>query len=267
MRPIRTPPGRRRARRGSLERPVNARLYRVSFLVVAVPLLLLAFSSARPGSLAAPALPPNFDGAGASELAVEIASSYPNRPPGSAYALGAAGWVRDQLRAFGLRVRDDRWRERIPAGSVVALDNIWAVAPGQSRSAIVVMAHRDDTGVGPGANDNASGTAALIELARGYTAPSTAAAGSVRPVHTLVFLSTDGGSAGGLGATRFAGRSPFPIVAVVNLDALAGDGRPRILISGDTPRSAGALLVSTAARRVAEQTARRRETRPCQQAR
>ena len=36
------------------------------------------------------------------------------------------------------------------------------------------MAHRDDPGDGPGANDNATGTAALVELARGY-ALSTAA--------------------------------------------------------------------------------------------
>ena len=34
------------------------------------------------------------------------------------------------------------------------------------------MAHRDDTGVGPGANDNAIGTAALIELARAYASPA-----------------------------------------------------------------------------------------------
>ena len=46
-----------------------------------------------------------------------------------------------------------------------------AVAPGQSPDVIVVMAHRDDTGVGPGANDNASGTAALLELARTYARP------------------------------------------------------------------------------------------------
>ena len=36
------------------------------------------------------------------------------------------------------------------------------------------MAHRDDTGAGPGANDNASGTGALIELARLYYAGACA---------------------------------------------------------------------------------------------
>ena len=42
------------------------------------------------------------------------------------------------------------------------------------------MAHRDDTGVGPGANDNATGTAALVELARGY-AQAGHARGRARP--------------------------------------------------------------------------------------
>ena len=60
------------------------------------------------------------------------------------------------------------------------------------------MAHRDDTGGGPGANDNASGTAALIELARSYGTPAAAAgARALSPPHTLVFLSTDGGAFGG----------------------------------------------------------------------
>jgi len=63
MAATRTPARRRRARRGSLERPVNARLYRGAFLFLSLPLLILAFSIVRPGSLSAPLLPPNFDGA------------------------------------------------------------------------------------------------------------------------------------------------------------------------------------------------------------
>ena len=45
---------------------------------------------------------------------------------------------------------------------------------GRSPDAIVVLAHRDDDGAGPGANDNASGTAALIQLARSYCATAGA---------------------------------------------------------------------------------------------
>jgi len=119
------------------------------------------------------------------------------------------------------------------------------------------MAHRDNTGIGPGANDNASGTAALVELARGYAQADTPAGERVRPAHTLVFLSTDGGSFGSLGAVRFAEQLPFRIAAVVNLRSLAGPGPPRIVIAGDTPRSPAATLVETAAKRVLEQTGAR----------
>jgi len=38
------PARRRRARRGSLERPVNARLYRSSFLLVSLPLLTVGLA-------------------------------------------------------------------------------------------------------------------------------------------------------------------------------------------------------------------------------
>ena len=60
------------------------------------------------------------------------------------------------------------------------------------------MAHRDDSGVGNGLDDNASGTAALIELARSYV--PTAAAQRISVPYTLVFLSTDGGLLGGIGS-------------------------------------------------------------------
>jgi Peptidase family M28 len=109
------------------------------------------------------------------------------------------------------------------------------------------MAHRDDDGTGQGANDNASGTAALVELARSYSA-------RVIPAHTIVFLSTDGGSFGALGAERFARRLPFHVVATIALTAIGGPGKPRIEIAGDTPRSPSASLVQTAAHRIQEQT-------------
>jgi len=250
----RTPAGRRRARRGSVERPVNGRLYRASFAVVLLPLLLLAFTTSRPGVLGAPTLPPSFDGVGAKALATELATSYPDRAPGSAGALGAATWVRDQFRSFGLPIQTDSWQQRLPDGPVARLENIWAVAPGQSKNAIVVMAHRDNSGIGPGANDNASGTAALVELARGYTAANTPGAQRVYPAHTLVFLSTDAGLYGGLGAERFASHAPFHVAAVVNLTAIGGKEHPRLVISGDAPRTTAAVLAATTARRVAEES-------------
>ena len=48
-----------------------------------------------------------------------------------------------------------------------------------------------------------------------------------RPSHTLVFVSTDGGAFGALGAARFAESSPYrdDALAVISLDAIGGFGR------------------------------------------
>ena len=245
----------RRARRGSLERPVNSRLYRGSFVVVALSVLLLAFSIVRPVALPPPQLPANFDGPTARSLATYLASHYPDRSPGGAGSLAAAGWFRDQMRQYDLPVSTDTWTATIPGRGPTRLQNLWAVARGQTRQAIVVMAHRDDPGDGTGANDNATGTAALVELARGY-ALSTTPGTRVRSGHTVVFLSTDAGSFGGLGALRFASHPPFRVVAAIDLDAIGGRGEPRLEIAGDAPRSPAASLVETAARRIEEQAGR-----------
>jgi len=238
---------------------VNGRLYRSSFLLLSLPLLIAAFSVQRPTPLQRPVLPPAFDASTARRLADELATQQPDRTPGSAGAFQAAQWFREQLRPYGLPTRSDVWRETIPGLGKVRLENQTAVVQGQSPDVIVVMAHRDDTGAGPGANDNATGTAALIELARAFARPSTPAEGGVQTTHTLVFLSTDAGAFGGLGALRFAERSAFRdrVVAVVNLDALAGRGPPRVEITGDLPRSPTPVLPQTAARRLLEQTGAR----------
>ena len=246
----------RRARHGSLERPVNGRLYRGTWLLVAMPLLLAAFTVVRPTALPGPPLPATFDRASAVGLARDLAREYPDRSPGSAGATGAVQWYQAALAPYGLRTETDSFSATIPGRSRATLRNVLSVLPGRSPQAILLMAHRDNTGTGPGANDNASGTAALIELARTYARTSTGTAGGITPDHTLLFLSTDGGAYGALGATRFATHSPYRsrVVAAVNLDALAGHGSPRIELAGDQPHSPGATLLATVAARINEQT-------------
>lgn len=254
------PPPRRRPRRGSIERPVNGRVYRGTWLLIALPLLVAAFSVARPAPLAAPTLPPTFDGGAARQLAAELATRYPDRSPGSAGALGAARWVASQLRLYGLPVTTDSFDEAIAGVGVRRLQNVTAViggSAGQAPQTIVVMAHRDDTGNGPGADDNASGTAALIELARTYAAPATGSGTPpVTTAHRIMFVSTDAGDYGALGARHFLATSPFrhDVVAVVDLDSIAGAGPPRLEIAGDEPRSTAGALVRTAAARLTEQS-------------
>src|SRR5919204_631726 len=227
-------PPRRRPRPGSLERPVNARLYRGTWLLVGIPLLIAAFSVRKVEPLPAPqpALPPSFDRGGALTLATELAQLYPDRAPGTAGALGAAGWFRAQLAPYGLGVVADRFRAELPGRGTKILVNQLVTVPGRSSDEIVVMAHRDDEGSGPGANDNASGLATLIELAQSYGTPVAAPrARPVSPLHTLVFVATDGGAFGGLGARRFAETHRGHVLAVIDLSALAGRGPPLLVVA------------------------------------
>jgi hypothetical protein len=209
-----------------------------------LPLLLLAFSVARPPALQAPSLPPAFDGAAAASLAGELASRYPDRTAGSPDAVGAAAWFRAQLEPYGFIVRPDRFTATI-GGRRTTLVNLVTEKVGLSPREIVVMAHRDATGSGSSLNDNASGTAALIELARSY-AP-TAAAQPIKLPYSLVFLSTDGAAQGARGAAHFAAepQTRENVVAVLNLDSVGGAGRPRLVFGGDTPRSPAPGLVET----------------------
>src|SRR3954454_10041884 len=164
-------PPRRRPRRGSLDRPLSARAYRGTWLLVAVPLLVAAFTVARPAPIPRTELPPAFDGASAATLATDLAQKFPDRSVGTAGAGGAVGWMLSQLRPYGCRPRVERFTVDVPGRGRVRLANVVATAPGRSTSSIVVMAHRDNTGIDEGANDNASGTAALLELARSYANP------------------------------------------------------------------------------------------------
>lgn len=247
-------PERRRPRRGSLERPINGRLYRGTWLLVGLPLLLLAFSVARPAALQAPNLPPAFDKNAASALAADLTANAPNRVPGTPGATSAARWFRDQLQPYGITVRQEAFTATVPGRGRVRFVDLLATKAGLSQKTIVVMAHRDDTGAGPGANDNASGTAALIELARAY-APATQAARIHLP-YSLLFLSTDGAVYGGLGAAWFAAHAPEApnVIAVVNLDAIAGPKPPRLELNGDTPRSPTPGLVETIRTQLAAET-------------
>ena len=249
------PRGRRRPpRRGTVDRPLNVRLVRVSALIVVPAVLALLFSVSATGTLPRPQLEPLFDQDTAATLATELSSSWPSRLPGTTESGQAALWFSQTVSAFGLEVDEDVWTEDVPELGQVELRNVVAVVPGRSDQAVLLVAHRDNAGVSQPYGDNASGTAALIELARGY-APRGAAA-TPRPQRTLVLVSTDGGAYGGAGAARFARTSPYAdaAFAAIVLDGIAGGGHPRVSFSGDEPRSPAPALVRTAMTRIAEQT-------------
>jgi hypothetical protein len=254
MEAARPPRRRRRPRRGTVERPVNTRLVRVTSIVVAPALLALLFSISTTGRLPAPQLAALFDRGAAAAIASQLTSVYPSRVPGTLEDAGAAQWYRETISTFGFATDEDVWSEELPDIGRAELRNLVTVVPGRSPEAIVVVAHRDNSGIGKPHGDNASGTAALIEIARGFAPQETAP--TPRPQRTLVLVSTDAGAYGGAGARRFVSESPYAkdAIAAIVLDGLGNAGRPRIVLAGDKARSPAPALVSTAVARIRDQT-------------
>ncbi|MCB2406893.1 M28 family metallopeptidase [Hymenobacter lucidus] len=112
--------------------------------------------------------------------------------------------------------------------------NIIGYVPGriQPDSFLVVSAHYDHLGrMGkatyfPGANDNASGTALLLELADYYAKPDN------QPAYSVVFMAFGAEEAGLLGSSYFVQHPLFPLARIhflVNLD-LEGTGQDGITV-------------------------------------
>lgn len=248
-------------RRGTIARPISGRLYRLAWLLVLLPVAILALSVTEPTPLPAPRLPASFDGEAALVEAESFSSLFPDRTPGSPGSRRSAEWVALELAAAGLTVSELTFETELPDGGTVELVNVVGLLPpresGRSLKTIIVVAHRDNNGASPGTNNNATGTAVLLQIARQI--------GTTALDHTLVFVSLDGTSLSNAGARELAATgtdpaspfSPSRALAVVNLDTLGRPGRPRLLFGGDGESFASPVLVASADARVIDAVSER----------
>lgn len=124
--------------------------------------------------------------------------------------------------------RLDRW-----GGDPAAVDNhavnIVGVLPGRNPDlpAVLMMAHYDSTWSSPGAADDASGVAAVLESVRAIQARGA-------PDRTLVVLITDAEELNLDGARIFFSEHPLRdrVGAVINLEARGGGGRAFMFETG-----------------------------------
>jgi len=153
------------------------------------------------------------------------------------HGIGAARqWIFDQLQSYSprLQVRFDKWRvkQRTRIAKDVDLYNVVAILPGKTmpETQIVISAHYDSMGgtdpglPAPGACDDGSGTAAVMELARVLS--------HYEFDKTLVFMAFAGEEQGLVGSTLEATKAKkdaVQIEAVLNNDIIgtdtAGNGR------------------------------------------
>ena len=114
-----------------------------------------------------------FDPAAAAALSGQLFTEYPARVPGTFEAEGATRWYSETMSGLGLSTEEEAWTEDLPDLGTVELRNVVTTVPGRSEETIVLVAHRDNAGAEQPLGDNASGTAALVELARGYAPQET----------------------------------------------------------------------------------------------
>ncbi len=92
------------------------------------------------------------------------------RPSGSPEAERVRELIRARLRQAGWRSRDHEFQAQPPTGAPVAMTNVIGMREGERDELILVVSHYDTKRVPGvrfvGANDGASGTAVLLEVAR-----------------------------------------------------------------------------------------------------
>ena len=152
----------------------------------------------------------------------------------------AAEWIAAEFRRLGLSPGGDGGSyfqsfasSRSPSGGPVTLRNVVGVLPGadpaMTGQSALLTAHYDHLGFGwpdahkgdegrlhPGADDNASGVAVLLELAR-------ALAAGERPRRTIAFVAFTGEESGLQGSKHYVEHPAFPLektIGVINLDTV-----------------------------------------------
>ncbi|MEX1063386.1 MAG: M20/M25/M40 family metallo-hydrolase [Balneolaceae bacterium] len=166
----------------------------------------------------------------------------------------AANYIADHFREFELEPggEEDIYFQFFPlAGPMTQAmgvegllsRNVIGIIPGRAdlTEFLIIGAHYDAQGMGgiislgsesdpvvhPGADDNASGTAGLLELARYFSAN--------RPTRTLVFIAFSGEELGLLGSRFFVENPTLPegrILAMINLDMIGRMEEVDLTISG-----------------------------------
>jgi len=182
------------------------------------------------------------------ELNFLASDAMQGRGSGTAYERIAAEYVGSQFRQFGLEPGGDAdangnkgfvQRVALESPRVVETWNVIGILrgsdPAAATEAIVLSAHLDHLGVSDtlagdkifnGADDDASGCVAVLELAR-------ALAAGKRPRRTIYFVGFGSEERGGYGSRYFRDNPPVPltqIVANLNFEML---GRPDPKVGAD----------------------------------
>lgn len=165
-------------------------------LPLLVVLALVIWRARGPAPKPVSALGKEFSSARAEAVLRALLAEEVPHPVGTAANARVRERIVARFTALGYDTAIQRRFACNPLPVCAMVENIIARAPGARRAdAVVLMAHHDSVGAGPGASDDGTGVAALLEIAR--------ATRGERHRNPLLFLITDGEEAGLLGAEAF----------------------------------------------------------------
>jgi Zn-dependent M28 family amino/carboxypeptidase len=162
-------------------------------------------------------------------------ASFPTRYSTSAHYTEAATWVRKQLRAMNYKTRLQSITVNGSASKNIVADKTGSTTG--ARSIVLLTAHLDSINLrggpaasAPGADDNGSGSAGLLEIARAFR--------DHRSVHDLRFVHFGGEEQGLFGSKQYVATllasERARIRAVVNMDMVGSLNSPSrsVLLEG-----------------------------------
>lgn len=152
------------------------------------------------------------------------------RKPGTKGHKMAQNHIIQHFKKAKLKAPNESYLEKFTMpSSEVKGENIVGIIPGSKKKAIVISAHYDHLGKNDdqiyyGADDNASGTAALLYLAKYFQA---------NPLeHTLIFTAFDAEESGLLGSKHFVSNFQEDIAYNVNMDMIGRGDKKEIYACG-----------------------------------
>lgn len=191
-------------------------------LAVAIFLLVLLaaeFAYRAPAAKGADAPANEFSAERAHGVLTQVLGQEAPHPLGSAANADVRQRIGDQLESLGLEV-EQQTTLVTRRGAVARVHNLLARIDGQQPgNAVLLAAHHDSVGAGPGACDDGVAVAAMIETARALLAGPKLR----RPV---ILLIDDGEELGLFGARAFCTQHPWAkeVAAVLNFEARGTSG-------------------------------------------
>jgi hypothetical protein len=195
--------------------------------------LLSAYGQSRPPVLGLDAPATQFSAARADAVLGRLLGPQRPHPAGSAESAAVHSRILKELADLGIQAQtqtrmschdETRWGS-ISCGTV---NNIIAQMSAGSGKQILLMAHTDSVAAGPGAGDDSSGVATILEAVRALKARGLAGG------HPIIALFTDGEENGLLGASAYL-RDPQAragVGVVINMEARGNQGPSYLFQTG-----------------------------------